>query len=45
MGFGLRNVTDKEEALRSMYRVCKPGGKLMILEFSTPTIPWFKTNL
>lgn len=42
MGFGLRNVTDKEEALRSMYRVCKPGGKLMILEFSTPTFPGLK---
>lgn len=42
MGFGLRNVTDKEEALRSMFRVCKPGGKLMILEFSTPTIPGLK---
>ncbi len=39
MGFGLRNVTDKEEALRSIYRVCKPGGKVMILEFSTPTLP------
>lgn len=42
MGFGLRNVTDKEEALCSMYRVCKPGGKLMVLEFSTPTFPGLK---
>lgn len=42
MGFGLRNVTDKDDALRSMYRVCKPGGKLMILEFSTPTLPGLK---
>ncbi len=36
MAFGLRNVTDKTAALRSMYRVLKPGGKVMILEFSEP---------
>jgi demethylmenaquinone methyltransferase / 2-methoxy-6-polyprenyl-1,4-benzoquinol methylase len=42
MGFGLRNVTDKEEALRSMHRVCKPGGKVMVLEFSTPKVPGLK---
>jgi demethylmenaquinone methyltransferase/2-methoxy-6-polyprenyl-1,4-benzoquinol methylase len=36
MAFGLRNVTDKDAALRSMYRVLKPGGKILILEFSQP---------
>jgi demethylmenaquinone methyltransferase/2-methoxy-6-polyprenyl-1,4-benzoquinol methylase len=36
MAFGLRNVTDKEAALASIFRVLKPGGKAMILEFSEP---------
>jgi len=42
IAFGLRNVTDKAEALRSMYRVCKPGGKLLVLEFSHPVVPGLK---
>ena len=37
IAFGLRNVTDKDAALRSMYRTLKPGGKAMILEFSEPS--------
>ncbi len=37
IGFGLRNVTDKDKALASMYRVLRPGGRLLILEFSKPT--------
>ena len=36
IAYGLRNVTDKEAALRSMHRVCKPGGRVLILEFSKP---------
>ena len=36
IAFGLRNVTDKDEALASMLRVLKLGGKLLILEFSRP---------
>lgn len=39
IGFGLRNVTDKDQALASMYRVLKPGGRLLVLEFSKPNVP------
>ncbi len=37
IGFGLRNVTDKQLALDAIFRVVKPGGRLLVLEFSKPT--------
>lgn len=40
MAFGLRNVTDKQEALNAIFRVIKPGGRLLVLEFSKPTYRW-----
>jgi demethylmenaquinone methyltransferase/2-methoxy-6-polyprenyl-1,4-benzoquinol methylase len=39
IGFGLRNVTDKAAALASMQRMLRPGGQLLILEFSHPVVP------
>jgi demethylmenaquinone methyltransferase/2-methoxy-6-polyprenyl-1,4-benzoquinol methylase len=52
IAFGLRNVTDKDKALASMYRVLKPGGRLLVLEFSKPTneqfakaYDWYSFNI
>ncbi len=36
IAFGLRNVTHKEQALAAMYRALKPGGRVLVLEFSKP---------
>lgn len=43
VAFGLRNVTNKMDALQSMYRVLKPGGRLLILEFSRPILGVLQT--
>ena len=42
IGFGLRNVTNKQQALAEMYRVLKPGGRTLVLEFSQPATPGLK---
>ncbi|MFI6699250.1 demethylmenaquinone methyltransferase [Streptomyces sp. NPDC050509] len=43
ISFGLRNVHDTDEALRELYRVTKPGGRIVICEFSHPTWAPFRT--
>jgi demethylmenaquinone methyltransferase/2-methoxy-6-polyprenyl-1,4-benzoquinol methylase len=42
VAFGLRNVSDTDRGLREMTRVCRPGGKVAVLEFSTPRWQPFK---
>jgi demethylmenaquinone methyltransferase / 2-methoxy-6-polyprenyl-1,4-benzoquinol methylase len=43
IAFGLRNVTDKDAALASMRRILRPGGRLLVLEFSKPVAPGLST--
>jgi demethylmenaquinone methyltransferase/2-methoxy-6-polyprenyl-1,4-benzoquinol methylase len=42
VGFGIRNVTHMKKGFEEMYRVLKPGGKMMCLEFSKPIWPIFR---
>jgi demethylmenaquinone methyltransferase / 2-methoxy-6-polyprenyl-1,4-benzoquinol methylase len=42
VGFGIRNLTNREEGLREIHRILKPGGRFVCLEFSQPTAPRFR---
>ena len=42
VGFGIRNVTHMKRGFAEMYRILKPGGRFMCLEFSKPTAPVFR---
>jgi len=42
VGFGIRNLTNMEKGFKEMYRVLKPGGKMVCLEFSRPSMPFFR---
>lgn len=44
VAFGLRNVTDTRRGLKEMYRVCQPGGRVAVLEFSLPR-NWLFRNI
>ena len=42
ISFGLRNIADPVAALTEMHRVTRPGGRLVVCEFSSPTNPWLR---
>jgi demethylmenaquinone methyltransferase/2-methoxy-6-polyprenyl-1,4-benzoquinol methylase len=44
VAFGLRNIVDTDQGLREMVRVCAPGGQVMVLEFSQPSLPVLKQS-